>query len=111
MNFVTLIRSFLKKFQDRFPPFQIVNVSNSFPKSLKKKRIYVLLEDGEPWEARFLCPCGCGDALDLSLLADDHPTWTAKSGINRRATLHPSIWRKAGCLSHFFIRDGKVIWI
>ncbi|WP_416234769.1 DUF6527 family protein [Paucibacter sp. PLA-PC-4] len=25
--------------------------------------------------------------------------------------MHPSIWRKDGCRSHYFVRAGRVAWV
>jgi hypothetical protein len=93
------------------PPYRFEVSEGRFPAKLHRRRIYVLTEDGEPWEARLICPCGCGEALDLSLLRDDHPTWTMKADAHGRATLHPSIWRHVGCRSHFFVRGGRIRWV
>lgn len=79
------------------------------PEALDEGMIYLIGEDGTPWSATFICPCGCKDRISLSLIPRDRPSWRAtvnKNGI----TLHPSIWRKKGCLSHFFIQGGHVLW-
>ena len=91
-------------------PYRLVVVEGRFPDHLNPRRLYVLTEDGDPWEARMICPCGCAAELDLSLLPDDHPTWRFSSDRQGRATLHPSVWRKIGCKSHFFLRGGKIVW-
>ena len=92
-------------------PYKFEVNEGTFPKRLDKRRIYILTEDGDPWEARMICPCGCGEALDLNLIPDDHPTWKATSDSQGRATLHPSVWRHIGCRSHFWVRNGRIIWV
>ena len=56
------------------------------------------------------CPCGCGSVLDVNLLPDDKPIWRASVTPDDLPTLHPSVWRKVGCKSHFFMRDGGIVW-
>lgn len=56
------------------------------------------------------CPCGCGDSITLSLQAIHKPHWSLSETESLRPTLYPSIWRDVGCLSHFWVRDGRVFW-
>lgn len=63
-----------------------------------------------PWLASMLCPCGCGDLIQLSLLERDSPSWRLTVDESGSPTLAPSVWRSKGCRSHFFVRDGYVIW-
>lgn len=79
------------------------------PSQLEDSLVYLIGDGGRPWSASFKCPCGCGEAISLSLIEHDNPSWhvsTRTSGI----TIHPSVWRTKGCRSHFFIRDGRVLW-
>jgi hypothetical protein len=96
-------------------PFQsyvlLVIVEGSFPKRLRRKRLYVLTEGGTPWQASMICPCGCGATLEMNLLPDERPRWTFAQDGKRRATLKPSVWRKVGCKSHFVLRNGVVRWV
>lgn len=92
-------------------PYRLEVNEGSFPKRLDRRCIYILTEDGDPWEARMVCPCGCKEELDLNLIPDDHPTWKATADDRGRATLHPSVWRHIGCRSHFWVRKGRVIWV
>jgi hypothetical protein len=73
--------------------------------------VYVLGDAGWPWCAMFLCPCGCRDVICLSLVQEDRPRWRVRAHANWRASVYPSVWRVAGCRSHFIIRRGKVIWV
>jgi hypothetical protein len=95
----------------RSRPYRLITVHGSFPRGLDSKRVYVLLEDSEPWEARMICPCGCGEELDLNLLPDDHPTWSVRSDEGGHVTVRPSICRHVGCRSHFLLRKGIVEWV
>jgi hypothetical protein len=79
------------------------------PDTISDKIIYVVGDEEFQAFAVMLCPCGCHSKIHLNLLSGNKPTWSVstKSGI---PTLKPSIWRKVGCESHFFIRSGKVVW-
>ena len=63
-------------------------------------------DDDPPFAALFLCPCGCGGEVSIPLTADG---WKLNGSLDE-PTLSPSILWKHGCLAHFFIRDGKVVW-
>ncbi|WP_425525696.1 DUF6527 family protein [Xanthomonas campestris] len=57
-----------------------------------------------------MCPCGCGEVIELSLSPESRNFWklAVEAG---RPTLHPSVWRKTGCGSHFWVRRGRVQWV
>ncbi len=52
----------------------------------------------------FICPCGCGDLVILSMLEDTSPCWK----VIDKNTIRPSINRIVGCRSHFEITNGIV---
>jgi len=79
------------------------------PDALQRRRLYVI-GTGAPWSAAFLCPCGCGETIHVSLLPNDYPTWTLRFDRDGLPTLSPSVWRTAGCRSHFFLRQGAIEW-
>lgn len=56
------------------------------------------------------CPCGCQEVLNLSLMKTVSPNWQTIISKDQRITMEPSLWKSAGCRSHFFIRKGKLIW-
>lgn len=75
-------------------------------------RSLVLLRDGdEDWSVTMRCPCGCGQRIELPLLPEVRPRWSLRVDRRSRPTLHPSVWLKEGCRSHFLVRAGKVIWV
>lgn len=80
------------------------------PDDLEPNRLYLVGAAAEPWSAALLCPCGCGAAIQLSLIRDDDPRWKLSFDEAHAATLHPSIWRIKGCRSHFFVRTNEIIW-
>ena len=80
------------------------------PAVLEPRTVYVVGEDGHHWFAAFDCPCGCGETIKLSLVPGDRPGWTLREHWTGTASLAPSVWRKVGCKSHFWLRKGKVNW-
>lgn len=83
---------------------------DSLPAVLPRRALVHVLDDGESWSVGFRCPCGCGAALELMLLPGVNPRWDMVVDARGRPTLSPSIWRNEGCRSHFWVRDGKVVW-
>jgi hypothetical protein len=83
--------------------------SEELPASLKSRTLYVL-GSPKPWSVALLCPCGCQKTIQLSLLENDSPSWQLRLGPKGQPTLEPSIWRTNGCRSHFFMRNGKIVW-
>lgn len=59
----------------------------------------------------FKCPCGCGEVLTLSLMKSFKPRWRLKLDKKNRITISPSVWKKDGCRSHFYIRKSKLKWV
>jgi hypothetical protein len=82
---------------------------DEIPDSLAQRHLY-LIGSRVPWSAALLCPCGCGEMIQLILLPDDSPSWTLSFDHNGLPTLSPSVWRTKGCRSHFFLRAGMIIW-
>lgn len=72
--------------------------------------LYVVGLREAPFCAAMLCPCGCGDALYISLVEDDWPRWRVKVYADGTPTIVPSIWRVVGCRSHFFLFWGRIRW-
>jgi len=82
---------------------------DELPDTVKPRSLY-LVGDGVPWSAALLCPCGCRDVIQLSLLHGDSPRWRLSLDDDELPTLVPSIRRTQRCRSHFFLRHGTVIW-
>lgn len=55
------------------------------------------------------CPDGCGDTLSINLDPASGPAWRL---YQRRGSwsLFPSIDRPTGCLSHFILWSGRILW-
>ena len=74
------------------------------PKTLEPGVLYVAEEFGA---AAHLCACGCGVKVRTPLSPTDWSLANTPGG----PTLDPSIgnWQQP-CQSHYWIRDGKVLW-
>lgn len=56
------------------------------------------------------CPCGCGDRIELIILKEARPRWDVSVNKAGEPSLRPSVWRKSGCRSHFWVREGRILW-
>ncbi len=88
--------------------FRVVT-AEELPDRLKKNTLYAI-GSGTPWLAALQCPCGCGDIIQLSLLEYESPRWSLRQKKDGTPTLAPSVWRSQGCKSHFFLRQGVILW-
>ncbi len=92
-------------------PRRVIQVeSDALPKKMPARDLVLLMEGSEAWSTAMRCPCGCGDTVELPLIIEARPRWSLKIDDQGLPTLHPSVWRRDGCRSHYFIRAGKVIW-
>jgi hypothetical protein len=79
-------------------------VVDSIPEKLQANILYVTADEDV---AGHLCACGCGREVITPLSPTD---WSITFD-RRGATLFPSIGNWAfPCRSHYFIRDGDVVW-
>ena len=113
LGVVEMIRTWLRRAfglggASRVQPYVVVHVDDE-PEELQPARLYAVGEAGHLWHMTMLCPCGCGEKIQLNALADAWPCWE----LSERAggpTVVPSIWRRVGCKSHFFVRSGRIEW-
>lgn len=91
--------------------YQTKVVRGDLPKILAGRTIYLVEEDGYREQAAMLCPCGCGHVIQLNLLVDERPCWSATTHDDGTVSLHPSVWGRKGCKSHFWFRRGRVNWV
>ncbi|WP_425576795.1 DUF6527 family protein [Nibrella saemangeumensis] len=84
---------------------------DDLPEKLSKDGFYVIGDPKNPWLLAFICPCGCQEIIQLSLLTDYRPHWTFSVEKQQRVTIMPSVWRQVGCRSHFWIKSSKVTWV
>lgn len=72
--------------------------------------LYCVISGTSPKWALFRCPCGCEVVITISLQVVHNPHWQLSKSPEGKPTLHPSIWRDQGCLSHFWLKDGRIVW-
>lgn len=100
--------------RERILPARRVAVvdGDATPSTLPIRRRLVLLREGdEDWSVTLECPCGCRQRIELPLLPQAKPRWSLSVDERDRPTLHPSVWLKEGCRSHFLLKAGKVVWV
>ena len=96
--------------------FNAVRCGNVVARPLDPGTIYLWScesDDGPPFAALFLCPCGCGKEISIRVVRgkhDGHPCWTYEIHEDGTLTLSPSILQRFDCKAHFFIRRGRVVW-
>ena len=96
-------------FRRRPAVFTAVNVEE-LPDRLDAATIYIAGEGEHRWFAAMLCPCGCGEILHMNLQEHTRPRWSVVCHSDETISLSPSVWRRVGCRSHFFFRQGQVVW-
>lgn len=96
----------------RFGPARrlVVIEGDSLPGSMPRRNLVLARDDGEDWCVGMRCPCGCGDVIELLVIAEAKPRWDVSADQKGRPSLSPSVWRKTGCQSHFWLRRGRVEW-
>lgn len=80
------------------------------PEQLDKHTFYILGEGKYVWSANLICPCGCGEIIQLNLHKDSRPRWNLIRYSDGTVSLRPSIHRTVGCQSHFFFERGQIRW-
>ncbi len=105
-NFWRFIKQHLWRKELLFKVYRV----DDLPEKLISSRLYVIGEGDYLWYAAMLCPCNCKAILHMNLSPDDRPKWSLSTDVYDNATLKPSIWRKVGCKSHFWLREGKIYW-
>jgi hypothetical protein len=62
------------------------------------------------WGGVMRCPCGCGENIHLNFVRGHDAVWKYRVQPDDTITLSPSVWKKHGCRSHFFVREGVLLW-
>nr|WP_281040627.1 DUF6527 family protein [Rhizobium leguminosarum] len=83
---------------------------DTLPTVLPTRDLVLTRDDGDDWSVGMRCPCGCGERIELMVLEEAHTRWDITIDDAGRPTLHPSVWRKSGCRSHFWMRRGRIHW-
>lgn len=81
------------------------------PDAPNPKVIYLIGEDGVLWYAVMICPCGCGSDLRMSLHREGRPRWEVHAHLDGAVSLFPSVHRRVGCRSHFWVDGGEIYWV
>lgn len=81
------------------------------PKSIELGKIYQVNTENDPWICIFYCPCGCKEKIILNLQTQARPAWKIQTKKDSVPTISPSVYRQIGCKSHFFIQEGRVVWV
>ena len=93
------------------PRRRLVIVDGDSLPDLLPKRDIVLARDGEEdWCVGMICPCGCGQKIELLVIPEAKPRWDLQTDSKGRPSLRPSVWLQRGCRSHFWLRNGRVEW-
>jgi len=85
-------------------------VQDWLPRTMAARTLYIVEDDGIAEQVAFLCPCGCGELIQLNLLPDEHPCWRLTHDRSGNLTACPSVWRTRGCRAHFWIRHSRIWW-
>jgi len=112
MKFIRKIAKWFSK-QYHFyssPKFEFELVED-LPELIPEKKVLVVAEGNQPDTLAFKCPCGCNSNILLNLLQDAKPRWKYRITKRGNISISPSVWRKVGCKSHFFVRDGRIDWV
>jgi hypothetical protein len=109
----TFIRNFWQKIVGWWRPkdqlLKTVPVEE-LPDQLIPKSVYIVGQEGNLWYAAMICPCGCKETLHISLYPDGRPRWKLTENADRTISITPSVWRKVGCRSHFYITHSEIVW-
>lgn len=89
--------------------YRLIRV-NELPVTVAEKHFYLVGDDQVDWLGALRCPCGCSDTIQLSLAAGKGPSWRVSIDLADLPTLTPSVNRTVGCKSHFFLRNGRIVW-
>ncbi|HHB8032613.1 TPA: DUF6527 family protein [Klebsiella pneumoniae] len=110
--FNKLFYFFLCKLDHLLPARRLIIINDdSLPEKMPLRSIILARDGDEDWCIGFKCPCGCDRTIELLVIDEASPRWSYCLDNNRLPTLHPSIWLKDGCKSHFWIKKGRVFWV
>lgn len=90
-------------------PAHVVAIEADTPDVVKDRTLHLVGERNSYWLAIMKCPCGCGAIIQLPMSGLQGPRWSV-SGTKSAPTLTPSVHRTQGCRSHFFLRQGRIVW-
>jgi len=102
----------LRKLIERWLPARRLRITegDSLPTRLPWRGVVLARDDNEDWCVGMRCPCGCGDTIELMLICEVNPRWTLSVDEDGLPSLKPSVWKKTGCRSHFWVKHGRIEW-
>lgn len=103
------IKTLVSKRRKKKVPLYIATYVNDFPDNCCNNIFYVLGKPEHEWLAGMICPCGCGDFVEL-VLDGYSPRWELSFSAKGLPSLYPSICRSVNCRSHFFLEHGSIKW-
>lgn len=89
MAILNVVNRALQALGLRESPLHVIRI-DELPDKLRKGCLYAIGE-GEPWIGAFLCPCGCGDDIQVRLLFNDSPHWSLQINGDGSPSLVPSV--------------------
>ncbi|MDP2421335.1 DUF6527 family protein [Sediminibacterium sp.] len=104
------IKWIIALFRKRTGKWKIKDCSE-IPDKIQKGTIYKIYNKDICWQMLMECPCGCNTLLYLNALPDYKPNWRLSTDKSGEISIQPSIHRKEGCCSHFFIKESRVLWV
>ena len=106
------LRKWFRRVRERwFPVRWHAEFVEDPPDEVRTGRVYVVGEKSSPFQVIMDCPCGCRDRIYLDLVPSrTSQHWKLTLEQRGGVSLHPSVWRKDKCHSHFWLKDGKVRW-
>lgn len=108
-NTITRIARWFANLVGHPPGYKVIRC-DELPDVCAEDTLYLIGERNNYWMAALICPCGCGDLIQLALDPTGRPRWQVSFNEQKQVTLKPSVHRNVRCGSHFFFQDGKIIW-
>lgn len=106
------ITRWFRKLWGKYGPARrlVIIEGDELPQDLPARNLVLTRDDGDDWSVGMRCPCGCGERIELMILKEARPRWDVSVNKVGEPSLHPSVWRKSGCRSHFWVREGRILW-
>ncbi|WP_394698693.1 DUF6527 family protein [uncultured Sphaerochaeta sp.] len=103
---------FCRSFKYKFPSKYKIKFLPKTPslRIIKKNLVYIIKNNDKYYWAILRCPCGCKNVISLSLSDSKDLYWTLSVTDYGYPTLTPSIKQIKGCYSHFYLKNGDIVW-
>ncbi|MHA4868880.1 DUF6527 family protein [Duganella sp. PWIR1] len=66
--------------------YTVIEVAD-LPDQVEKRKPYAVGENGQYWLATLLCPCGCGEVIQLPMMDGQRPRGTPRKHLRASAML------------------------